>query len=80
MQNSTKLKIDTQCHLEYMLEIIYSFAYPADFKISKIVRQSLQILSGQVLKLFASTGSLIRVKSVMKSQILIVMPHWMMMT
>ena len=80
MQNSTKLKIDIQCHLEYMLEIIYSFAYPADFKISKIVRQSLQILSGQVLKLFASTGSLIRVKSVMKSQILIVMPHWMMMT
>ena len=43
MQNSTKLKIDIQCHLEYMLEIIYSFAYPADFKISKIVRQSLQI-------------------------------------
>ena len=73
-KSSTKLKIDIQCHLEYMLEIIYALAYPAEIRISKIVRQSLQILSGQVLKLLASTGSLIRVKSVMKSQILIVMP------
>ena len=57
-----------------MLEIIYALAYPAEIRILKIVRQSLQILSGQVLKQFASIGSLTSVKRVMKSRILIVMP------
>ena len=69
-----------QCHLEYMLEIIYALAYPAENRISKIVRQSLQILSGQVLKRLPSIGSLTSVKRVMKSQIRIVLPPWMMMT
>ena len=72
-KSSTKLKIDIQCHLEYMLEIIYALAYPAEIRISKIVRQSLQILSGQVLKWFASISSLTSIKRVLKSQILIVM-------
>ena len=79
-QKLHQLKIDIQCHLEYMLEIIYALAYPTEIRISKIVRQSLQILSGQVLKRFASIGSLTSVKRVMKSQILIVTPPWMMMT
>ena len=70
----TKLKLDIQCHLEYMLEIIYALPNPAEIRILKIVRQSLQILSGQVLKQFASIGSLTSIKRVMKSQILIVMP------
>ena len=78
-KSSTKLEIDIQFHLEYMLEIIYALAYPAEIRILKIVRQSLQILSGQVLKRFTSIDSLKRVKRVMKSQILIVMPPWMMM-
>ena len=56
-----------------MLEIIYALAYPAEIRISKIVRQSLQILSGQVLKWFASISSLTSIKRVLKSQILIVM-------
>ena len=36
-KSSTKLKTDIQCHLEYMLEIIYAPAYPAEITISKIV-------------------------------------------
>ena len=47
-KSSTKLTIAIQCHLEYMLEIIYALAYPAEIRISKIVRQSLQILSETV--------------------------------
>ena len=37
-KSSTKLKIDIQCHLEYMSEIIYALAFPAGIRISKIVR------------------------------------------
>ena len=49
-KSSIKLKIDIQYCLEYMLEIIYALAYPKEISISKIFRQTLQLLSGQVLK------------------------------
>ena len=57
----------------YARNYLCTFAYPTEIRISKIVTQSLQILSGQVLKWFASISSLTGIKRVLKCQILIVM-------